>query len=37
MTVTFVVAISIILGLVFFLIREVRRPPGPMQWGRTPR
>jgi predicted MPP superfamily phosphohydrolase len=37
MTVTFVVAISIILGLVFFLIREVRRPPGAMQWGRTPR
>jgi predicted MPP superfamily phosphohydrolase len=37
MTVTFVVAISIILGLVFFLICEVRRPPGAMQWGRTPR
>jgi uncharacterized protein len=37
MTLTFVVAISIILGLLFFLIREVRRPPGPMQWGRTPR
>ena len=37
MTVTFVVAISIILGLLLFLIREVRRPPGPMQWGRTPR
>jgi uncharacterized protein len=37
MTVTFVVAISIVLGLLFFLIREVRRPPGPMEWGRTPR
>jgi len=37
MTVTFVVAISIVLGLLFFLISEVRRPPGPMQWGRTPR
>jgi len=37
MTVTFVVAISIILGLLLFLIREVRRSPGPMEWGRTPR
>ena len=37
MTVTFVVAISILLGLLLFLIREVRRSPGPMQWGRTPR
>ena len=37
MTLTFIVAISIILGLILFLIREVRRPPGPMQWGRTPR
>ena len=37
MTVTFVVAISIVLGLLFFLISEVRRPPGPMEWGRTPR
>ncbi len=37
MTLTFVIAISIILGLILFLIREVRRPPGPMQWGRTPR
>ena len=37
MTVTFVIAISIILGLILFLIREVRRPAGPMQWGRTPR
>jgi hypothetical protein len=37
MTVTFVVAISIILGLLVFLIREVWRTPGPMQWGRTPR
>jgi predicted MPP superfamily phosphohydrolase len=37
MTVAFVVAISILLGLLLFLIREVRRPPGPMEWGRTPR
>ena len=37
MTITFVVAISIVLGLLLFLIREVRRSPGQMQWGRTPR
>lgn len=37
MTVAFVVTISIVLGLLFFLISEVRRPPGPMEWGRTPR
>src|SRR5262245_7871231 len=37
MTVAFVIAVSVILGLLFFLIREVRRPAGPMQWGRTPR
>lgn len=37
MTLTFVIAVSVLLGLLFFLIREVRRPPGPMQWGRTPR
>ena len=37
MTLAFVVAVSILLGLLFFLVREVRRPPGPMEWGRTPR
>jgi predicted MPP superfamily phosphohydrolase len=37
MTIAFVVAISIVLGLLFFLVREARRPPGPAQWGRTPR
>jgi len=37
MTVAFVLAISIVLGLLLFLIREVRRPAGPMEWGRTPR
>lgn len=37
MTVTFVIAVAIILGLLLFLIREVRRPAGPRQWGRTPR
>ena len=37
MTLAFVVAVSVLLGLLFFLIKEVRRPPGPMEWGRTPR
>jgi predicted MPP superfamily phosphohydrolase len=37
MTVAFVVAISVLLGLLLFLIREVRRPPGPAQLGRAPR
>ena len=37
MTVPYVVAISVLLGLLLFLYREVRRPPGPRQWGRTPK
>jgi len=37
MTVTFVVAIAVLLGLLLFLHNEVRRPPGPAQWGRVPR
>ena len=37
MTIAFVIALSVVLGLLLFLIREVRRAPGPMQWGRTPR
>ena len=37
MTVTFVVAIAILLGLLLFLYNEVRRSPGPAQWGRVPR
>jgi predicted MPP superfamily phosphohydrolase len=37
MTLAFVVAVSIFLGLLLFLVKEVRRPPGPMEWGRTPR
>lgn len=36
MTVAFVVAVSVLLGLLLFLVREVRRPPGPAAWGRTP-
>jgi predicted MPP superfamily phosphohydrolase len=37
MRLAFVIGVAVLLGLLFFLIREVRRPPGPMQWGRTPR
>jgi uncharacterized protein len=36
MSVAFVVAIAVLLGLVLFLYKEVRRSPGPAQWGRTP-
>ena len=36
MTVPLVIAVAVLLGLLFFLIREVRRPPGPREWGRTP-
>lgn len=31
------IAVAVLLGLLLLLIREVRRPPGPMQWGRNPR
>ena len=37
MTVPFVIAVAVLLGLLFFLIHEVRRSPGPRKWGRTPR
>jgi uncharacterized protein len=37
MTVAFVIAISVIGGLLLFLIKQVRGSPGPMKWGRTSR
>ena len=37
MAVTFVVAVAVLLGLLLFLYNEVRRSPGPAQWGRVPR
>ena len=37
MTVAFVVAIAVLLGLLLFLYNEVRRSPGPAKWGRVPR
>jgi predicted MPP superfamily phosphohydrolase len=36
MTVTFVLTLAVLLGLLSFLVREVRRPAGPPEWGRTP-
>src|SRR5919106_6927459 len=37
MAVAFVISIAILLGLLLFLYREIRRSPGPMQWSRSPR
>ena len=37
MTIPFVVSVVVLLGLLFFLIQELRRSPGPREWGRTPR
>ena len=37
MAIPFVIAVAILLGLALFLFQEVRRSPGPMEWGRTPR
>jgi len=37
MRVAFVIGVSVVLGLLLLLIREVRRSSGPREWGRTPR
>jgi predicted MPP superfamily phosphohydrolase len=37
MTVAFVVAVAVLLGLLLFLYNEMRRLPGPAEWGRVPR
>ncbi|HEX6717123.1 MAG TPA: metallophosphoesterase [Pyrinomonadaceae bacterium] len=37
MRLAFVIAVAVLLGLLLFVFNEVRRPPGPKQWGRTPR
>jgi uncharacterized protein len=36
MTAAFVVSIAVLLALLVFLYNEMRRSPGPAQWGRTP-
>jgi uncharacterized protein len=37
MAITFVISVAVLLGLALFLYQEVRRSPGPREWGRTPR
>ena len=37
MAIAFVISIAILLGLLLFLFNEIRRSPGPMRWGHTPR
>jgi uncharacterized protein len=37
MTLPFIVSIAILFGLGLFLLNEIRRPPVPREWGRTPR
>jgi predicted MPP superfamily phosphohydrolase len=36
-TIPFVIAVAVFLGLLLFLINELRRPPGPREWGHTPK
>ena len=37
MAIPFVIAVAVFICLFLFLLNEVRRPPGGMEWGRTPR
>ena len=37
MAIAFVISIAILLGLLLFLFNEIRRSPGSMKWGRSPR
>ncbi len=37
MTAAFVISIAILFALLLFLFNEIRRSPGPMRWGQTPR
>ena len=36
MTLAFLIAAAVFCGVVFFLIREIRRSPGAMKWGKRP-
>jgi predicted MPP superfamily phosphohydrolase len=36
MTIVFVIAVAVLLGSILVLVRELRRPAGARQWGRTP-
>jgi uncharacterized protein len=37
MSLDFVIAVAVLLGLLLFFFRQARRPPGPARWGRVPR
>ncbi len=37
MSVGFVISVAVLLGLLLFFYQQVRRPPGPSEWGRTPK
>src|SRR5215216_1271951 len=36
MSLAFVIAVAVLLGLLLFFLRQVRRPSGPAAWGRVP-
>jgi predicted MPP superfamily phosphohydrolase len=37
MSVGFVLSVAVLLGLLLFFYQQVRRPPGPAEWGKTPK
>jgi len=37
MTIASIIAVAVVLGSLLLLVRELRRSPGPRQWGRTPK
>ena len=37
MSLSFVLAVAVLFGLLLFFFRQVRHPPGPAAWGRVPR
>src|ERR1051325_2791235 len=37
MRIPFVISVAVLIGLFLFLYREIRRFPGPKEWGHTPK
>ena len=37
MSIPFVISVAVLIGLALFLIHEIRRFPGPKEWGHTPK
>ena len=37
MSISFVISVAVLIGLSLFLYREIRRFPGPKEWGHTPK